>query len=62
MQINLRNTPGTPLEVTNENVGWIESFLSEQPEVTLSSRSSGAARTDYLAFSLGTIRQTLPSS
>ena len=33
MQINVRNPPGTPLEVTNDNVGWIESFLSRQPEV-----------------------------
>ena len=33
MLIYVRNSPGTPLEVTNENVGWIESYLSKQPEV-----------------------------
>jgi HAE1 family hydrophobic/amphiphilic exporter-1 len=33
MQINVRNPPGTPLEVTNENTGRIETFLSRQPEV-----------------------------
>jgi HAE1 family hydrophobic/amphiphilic exporter-1 len=33
MQINVRNAPGTPLEVTNENVGRIEQFLFQQPEV-----------------------------
>jgi HAE1 family hydrophobic/amphiphilic exporter-1 len=35
MQIYLRNPPGTPLEVTNENVGRIETFLSRQPEVQI---------------------------
>ncbi len=35
MQVNVRNPPGTPLEVTNDNVGWIESFLSQQPEVEI---------------------------
>ena len=34
MQIYVRNPPGTPLEVTNENAGRIESFLSQQPEVS----------------------------
>ncbi len=33
MQIYVRNPPGTPLEVTNDNVGRIESFLFRQPEV-----------------------------
>ena len=33
MQIFVRNSPGTPLEVTNRNVGSIEAFLSQQPEV-----------------------------
>ncbi|HVO39706.1 MAG TPA: efflux RND transporter permease subunit [Spirochaetia bacterium] len=33
VSISLRNAPGTPLQVTNENVGRIEGFLSRQPEV-----------------------------
>ncbi len=33
LQINVRNPPGTPLEVTNDDVGRIEAFLSRQPEV-----------------------------
>ena len=33
MQISVRNPPGTPLEVTNDNVGAIEKYLSQQPEV-----------------------------
>jgi HAE1 family hydrophobic/amphiphilic exporter-1 len=33
MQIYVRNSPSTPLEVTNDNVGNIETFLSQQPEV-----------------------------
>ncbi|MGA2480767.1 MAG: efflux RND transporter permease subunit, partial [Spirochaetia bacterium] len=33
MQIYVRNSPSTPLEVTNDNVGKIESFLAQQPEV-----------------------------
>ena len=33
MQIYVRNPPGTPLEVTNDDVGRIEAFLFKQPEV-----------------------------
>jgi HAE1 family hydrophobic/amphiphilic exporter-1 len=33
MQINVRNPAGTPLEVTNDDAGRIEEFLSRQPEV-----------------------------
>jgi HAE1 family hydrophobic/amphiphilic exporter-1 len=35
MNIYLRNPPNTPLQVTNDNVGTIESFLRQQPEVEL---------------------------
>ena len=33
MQIYVRNPPGTPLEVTNDDMGRIEAFLFQQPEV-----------------------------
>ncbi len=33
LNINLRNPPGTPLQVTNDGIGRIESYLRQQPEV-----------------------------
>ena len=35
MQINVRNPPGTPLEVTNDDVGPDRSVPLKQPEVEM---------------------------
>ncbi|HTP58107.1 MAG TPA: efflux RND transporter permease subunit, partial [Spirochaetia bacterium] len=33
ISVQVRNPPGTPLQVTNDDVGKLEAFLREQPEV-----------------------------
>ncbi len=41
--INLREPPGTPLEVTNDGIGRIEAFLEQQPEVVTVQATIGSS-------------------
>ncbi|HUI71362.1 MAG TPA: efflux RND transporter permease subunit, partial [Spirochaetia bacterium] len=43
MSISLRNPPNTPLQVTNEDVGRIEAYLRQQPEVELVQSITGSS-------------------
>ncbi|MGA2613502.1 MAG: efflux RND transporter permease subunit [Spirochaetia bacterium] len=43
MNINLRNPPNTPLQVTNNGVGRIEAYLRQQPEVQLVQSITGSS-------------------
>jgi HAE1 family hydrophobic/amphiphilic exporter-1 len=43
MNVNLRNPPNTPLQVTNNGVGRIEAYLRQQPEVQLVQSITGSS-------------------
>ncbi len=43
MNIYLRNPPSAPLQVTNDDVGRIEGFLRQQPEVQLVQSVTGSS-------------------